>query len=151
MELEEGAKAPSFSLPDASGKIHRLEDYKGKTLVLYFYPKDDTPGCTVEACGFRDAERRIAEKGALVLGVSPDDAASHVKFAKKYSLPFTLLSDAAHQAAEKYGAWGKKKSMGREFEGIIRSTFVIGPDGKIRTAIYGVKPDGHAQEIMEKL
>ncbi len=151
MKLKEGMKAPGFELPDARGKMHRLSDYAGKTVVLYFYPKDDTPGCTVEACEFRDAERHMASKGAAVIGVSPDGAGSHEKFAQKYALSFTLLSDPDHQVAGKYRAWGKKNFMGREFDGLIRSTFVIGPDGNVKAAMYGVNPKGHAQEVLDKI
>ena len=151
MELHEGMKAPAFELADAEGKTHRLADYKGKTVVLYFYPKDDTPGCTVEACDFRDKHAEAAKKGAIILGVSPDTAESHQKFAKKYSLPFPLLIDPGHAVAVKYGVWSKKKLMGREYEGINRSTFVIGPDGKIKKAMYGVNPLGHAGDVLGKI
>lgn len=151
MELQEGMKAPAFALKDGEGKQHRLADYRGKTIVLYFYPKDDTPGCTIEACDFRDKHEEAKKKGLVVLGVSPDDAISHQKFAKKYSLPFPLLSDPGHAVADKYCAWGKKKFMGREYEGVIRSTFVIGPDGKIKRAAYGVQPLGHAENVLGKI
>lgn len=151
MELEEGTKAPAFSLQDAQGKTHKLAEYRGKTIVLYFYPKDDTPGCTIEACDFRDLGKEAEKKGVVVLGVSPDDAASHQKFAKKYSLPFPLLIDPGHEIALKYGVWGKKKFMGREYEGIKRSTFIIGPDGKIKRAMYGVNPLGHAGDVLGKI
>ena len=148
MRLEEGMKAPDFALEDAGGKTHRLADYKGKTVVLYFYPKDDTPGCTIEACEFRDRHKLAVEKGVVVLGVSPDTAASHIKFAKKYSLPFPLLCDTNHAVASEYGAWGKKKFLGREYEGVIRSTFVIGPDRRLLSAMYDVKPLGHAADVL---
>jgi peroxiredoxin Q/BCP len=151
MELKTGDKAPAFAMQDASGKTYRLSDYSGKTVILYFYPKDDTPGCTKEACSFRDGREAIAKKGAVVLGVSPDDAASHVKFSAKYSLNFPILSDEGHKAASAYGAWGKKKFMGREYEGIIRSTFIIDGKGKIKQALYDVKPEGHADEILGML
>ncbi len=151
MELKEGMKAPAFSLADAHGKSYKLADYAGKTVVLYFYPKDDTPGCTTEACEFRDRKEEAAKKGVVVLGVSPDDAGSHTKFASKYSLNFPLLIDMGHALADKYGVWGKKKFMGKEFEGINRSTFVIGPDGKIKRAMYGVNPLGHAADVLGKI
>ncbi|MCD8481447.1 MAG: peroxiredoxin, partial [Verrucomicrobia bacterium] len=127
----EGKKAPAFSLSGSDGKTHRLEDYAGKSVVLYFYPKDDTPGCTKEACGFRDLNKDILKKGAVILGVSPDDAASHNAFIKKFKLPFVLLSDPDTKVMTKYGAYGKKMMYGKEVVGVIRSTVLIGPDGKV--------------------
>ena len=140
--------APDFNLSDTSGNNHQLADYKGKWLVLYFYPKDDTPGCTVEACSFRDAYADLLAHKAEVIGISKDDALSHDKFTKKYDLPFTLLSDPGGAVIESYGAWGKKM-FGRE--GILRKTFVIDPDGAI-VKVYGrVTPVGHAQAIVQLL
>lgn len=150
-KLGVGQKAPDFSLPDQSGKAHALADFAGKKLVLYFYPKDDTPGCTVEACDFTARHERILAAGAQVVGVSPDDGKSHGKFIAKFKLKLPLLCDVDHVVASKYGAWGKKKFMGREYMGIIRSTFVIDGKGKILRAMYGVKADGHADEILQIL
>ena len=145
--MEAGAKAPAFSLKDADGKTVKLSDFKGKYVVLYFYPKDNTPGCTTEACDFRDEHSALQKAGAVVLGVSPDGAASHQKFATKYELPFPLLVDEDHAVAEKYGAWGEKSLYGRKFMGIIRSTFLIGPDQKIVKAWPKVKVAGHVDEV----
>ena len=147
----EGTKAPAFSLPDQNGKNVSLSDFRGKKVVLYFYPKDDTSGCTKEACGFRDAKTQIAKKGAVVIGVSKDDQASHEKFVKKYDLNFTLLSDTSGKMIEKYGAWGEKTLYGRKYMGIFRSTFVIDEDGTIMKVFPKVSPDGHADEILEVL
>ena len=149
--LEEGAPAPDFELSSESGEIVRLSDLRGKPVVLFFYPKDDTPGCTKEARGFRDAYDVFQERGAVILGVSPDDEASHVRFREKYSLPYTLLADRDHEAAEAYGVWGEKRSYGRTSMGIKRSTFVIAPDGSVAKAMYGVKPDGHPEQVLEAL
>jgi thioredoxin-dependent peroxiredoxin len=127
----EGKKAPSFSLEGNDGKRHSLDDYKGKTVVLYFYPKDNTPGCTKEACGFRDQNAALKKAGVAVLGVSKDSIGSHNKFAAKYKLPFTLLSDPEAEVMKKYGAFGKKMMYGKEVQGAIRSTVVIGPKGDV--------------------
>ena len=135
--LDVGDKAPAFSLEDQSGKPVKLSDFKGKTVVLYFYPKDDTPGCTREACAFRDEHSALRKAGAVVLGVSPDSGVSHAKFAGKYGLPFPLLADTDHAVSEKYGAWGEKSLYGRKFMGIIRSTFLIGADGHIAKIYSG--------------
>jgi peroxiredoxin Q/BCP len=141
--------APDFELPDQSGETVSLAAQRGKWVVLYFYPKDDTPGCTKEACDFRDNHGAIKAAGAVVLGVSADSEASHTKFAQKYDLPFQLLVDGKeHAVARAYGAWGTKKNYGREYEGIIRSTFVIDPEGKIAKAWPRVKPEGHGQEVL---
>ena len=129
--IEVGKKAPDFSLPDEHGNLVKLSSFRGKKVILYFYPADDTPGCTAQACGFRDSFPEIQEKNAVVIGVSPDDARSHQKFRAKYNLPFILLSDPDHVVAEKYGAWGEKTSMGKKSIGIIRSHFVIDEQGKI--------------------
>ncbi|HSX33154.1 MAG TPA: thioredoxin-dependent thiol peroxidase [Candidatus Saccharimonadales bacterium] len=144
--------APDFSLPDQDGNLHRLADYAGKWLVLYFYPKDDTPGCTKEACNFRDAREVIAELGqAEVVGVSKDSVASHKKFADKYHLPFTLLSDPDHQVIEAYGAWKPKTFMGKEFIGTHRNTVIINPAGEIVKTYEGVDPQAHAAQIISDL
>lgn len=145
-------EAPNFDLKDQFGEEVRLADLRGKWTVLYFYPRDDTPGCTKEACDFRDNFGALRAAGAVVLGVSGDTAASHVQFAEKYSLPFQLLvDDADHAVARAYGAWGLKKNYGREYEGIIRSTFVIGPDGRVARVFPNVKPDGHGGQVLKWL
>lgn len=149
--IEEGKKAPAFSLKDQSGQTVKLTDFSGKYVVLYFYPKDDTPGCTKEACSFRDEHSKLKKAGAVVLGVSPDDEARHVKFIEKYELPFTLLADTEHAVAEKYGAWGEKNNYGKKYMGIVRSTFLIGPDGKVAKVWPKVKPEGHGDEVLEAL
>lgn len=142
-------KATDFSLPDQEGRLHKLSDYKGQWVVLYFYPKDDTPGCTKEACNFRD---RITDiKGAVVLGVSKDSVTSHKRFAEKYHLNFPILSDESKQVIKAYGAWGVKKFMGKEFEGTLRTTFLIAPDGEIRKEYKNVNPLAHAGEIVTDL
>lgn len=148
MSLEIGAKAPSFSLPDQDGKIHKLSDYSGKWLLLYFYPKDATPGCTIEACSFRDSFQATREAGIAVVGVSVDSVASHAKFATRHKLPFTLLADQEKKMVEAYGVWGKKKFMGREYLGTSRNSFLIRPDGKIAKIYENVKPASHAQEVI---
>jgi peroxiredoxin Q/BCP len=130
--LTNGTKAPSFKLPASTGETVDLADYKGKRVVLYFYPRADTPGCTKEACGFRDLWRKIEATGTAILGVSPDSGASHRKFIDKYRLPFTLLSDPDKKVMEKYGAWGEKVLYGKKMTGVIRSTVLIGPDGKVK-------------------
>lgn len=149
--IPEGTEAPDFSLPDSNGKAVKLSDFAGKTVVLYFYPKDDTPGCTTEACGFRDRTAEYEKRGAVVLGVSPDDSASHTKFAKKYKLPFTLLADVGAKVAKDYGVWGEKKFMGRSFTGVNRTTFIIAPDGEVEKVFRNVKPDGHEKEVLDWL
>ena len=149
--ITEGTKAPDFSLPDSNGKVVKLSDFKGKMVVLYFYPKDDTPGCTIEACGFRDMVGEYEKRGAVVLGISPDSSESHTKFASKYKLPFTLLADAGANVASKYGAWGEKNMMGRKYMGIYRTTFVIGKDGKVKKVFEKVQPLGHEKEVLRWL
>jgi thioredoxin-dependent peroxiredoxin len=145
----EGKKAPAFNLEGNDGKAHALEDYKGKTVVLYFYPKDDTPGCTKEACGFRDLNANIKKSGAVVLGVSKDGAESHKKFTTKYKLPFVLLSDPKLEVMKKYGAYGKKMMYGKEVQGTIRSTVVIGPKGDVVKHWPTVrKADAHPEEVL---
>ena len=149
MSPKVGAKAPEFSLQSDSGETVTLAGLKGKPVVLYFYPKDDTPGCTVEACEFRDTWADVKKTGAVVLGVSPDDVKSHEKFKTKFNLPFPLLADENHAVAEAYGAWGEKSMYGKTYDGILRTTFVIGPDGKIARVFEKVKPKGHAAEVLE--
>ncbi|MDA8237080.1 MAG: peroxiredoxin [Chloroflexi bacterium] len=146
-----GDPAPDFALPDERGAVHRLADQRGRWTVVYFYPEDDTPGCTVEACAFRDANDDLVAAGATVWGISPDDAASHVRFRTKFVLNFTLLSDAGHAVADRYGAWGEKIRGGKRTLGILRSTFLVGPDGRIARAWPKVTPDGHAAEVREAL
>jgi peroxiredoxin Q/BCP len=146
-----GDKAPAFSLEDQSGKTVKLSDFKGKQVVLYFYPKDDTPGCTREACAFRDEHSALLKAGAVVLGVSPDSEATHAKFAGKYKLPFPLLADPDHAVSEKYGAWGEKSLYGRKFMGIQRSTFLINGSGKVSRVWPKVKVDGHVDQVLEAI
>lgn len=149
--LEAGQKAPAFSLKDQDGKTVKLSDFKGQQVVLYFYPKDNTPGCTTEACEFRDEASALKKAGAVVLGVSMDSEASHQKFIQKHGLNFPLLVDADHAVAEKYGAWGEKKMYGKAFMGLIRSTFLIGGDGKLKKVWPKVKVEGHVKEVLEAL
>ncbi|MDQ3889081.1 MAG: peroxiredoxin [Actinomycetota bacterium] len=149
--IEEGQEAPDFALATDAGDPVRLSDFRGRAVVLYFYPKDDTSGCTAEACGFRDVCDEFEERGAVVLGVSPDDEESHARFKSKYGLPFTLLADPDHVAAEAYGVWVERNRYGRKSMGVKRSTFVIGPDGRVVRAMYGVKPEGHPEEVLEAL
>jgi peroxiredoxin Q/BCP len=149
MVLSEGIKAPDFQLNDSNGKLHQLSDYAGQTFVLYFYPKDNTPGCTKEACAFRDAYADFKTAGVEVIGISPDSEKSHTKFAEKFELPFTLLSDSDHKVCEAFGVWGPKKYMGREYEGVYRTTFVIGPEGQIKRVFENVKPTEHVEEVLE--
>ncbi len=146
--VEEGKPAPEFELQSDAGESVKLSDLRGKPVVLYFYPKDDTPGCTTQACGIRDAYGEFERAGAVVLGVSPDDEKSHVKFRDKYELPFTLLADPDHQVAESYGAWGEKTYMGRTYMGVKRSTFVIGADGNVKRMLHDVKPATHADDVL---
>ena len=152
MAVEEGKPAPAFTLEDGSGRKVKLSDFKGRDVVVYFYPKDDTPGCTKEACGFRDLWSELHAAGVVVLGVSRDSAASHQKFAAKYGLPFTLLSDPDHGMMEAWGAWGEKVLYGRKSEGVIRSTVWIGPDGKVRKHWKRVpKAETHPQAVLEAI
>jgi peroxiredoxin Q/BCP len=150
-QLEAGKKAPAFCLSDTDGKEHCLKDYKGKWVVLYFYPRDNTPGCTREACDFRDAKSRWSRRQAVVLGVSTDSAKSHEKFRTKYNLNFPLLVDEDAALAKKYGVWQKKSMYGKLFYGMVRSTFVIDTDGIIARACYKVKVDGHVNDVLETL
>jgi peroxiredoxin Q/BCP len=149
--VEEGTEAPEFELRSDAGELVRLSDLRGRPVVLYFYPRDDTPGCTRQACGIRDDYGAFRERGAVVLGVSRDDEASHRRFREKHSLPFTLLSDPDHAVAERYGVWRERTQYGRTSWGIHRSTFVIGADGRVLAAMYGVKPDTHAAKVLAAL
>ncbi len=151
MILKEKTKAPDFSLVDEKGNKVSLAEYKGKPVVLYFYPKDDTPGCTTEACNFRDDYSKYEEAGAVILGISPDSEKSHAKFANKHSLPFTLLVDEDHKICDAYGVWGRKKFMGREYDGVFRTTFLIDKDGNIAKVFEGVKPATHSGEVLQAL
>ncbi len=146
---KEGTVAPNFAAKDASGETVRLRDLRGQKVVLYFYPKDDTPGCTKEACSFRDAYADFKKRNIRVLGVSMDGEASHKKFVANYKLPFTLLSDPDHSNADAYGVYGEKKFMGRTYMGVKRITFLINEKGKIRKVFEKVKPDEHAREVLE--
>ena len=149
--IDEGKPAPDFELQSDTGETIRLSDFRGRPVVLYFYPKDDTPGCTTEACEFRDAYDVFRDRGAEVLGVSPDDVRSHEKFKTKYELPFTLLADPDHSTAEAYGVWGERSFAGKKYMGINRSTFVIDKEGKVARAMIGIKPAGHASDVLEAL
>ena len=148
-KVKEGGKAPDFAVPDGEGNLVRLKDLRGKKVVLYFYPKDDTPGCTKEACAFRDSFAKFKKRGIEVLGVSLDSEKSHQKFAQKYGLPFRLLADADKKVSEAYGTYGKKKFMGREYMGNHRMTFLIDEQGKIKKIFEKVKPDEHAEEVLK--
>lgn len=147
--IKEGTNAPAFKTTDANGETVSLKELKGQKVVLYFYPKDDTPGCTKEACSFRDAWGKFKKQGITVLGVSPDSEASHKKFETKYKLPFTLLADKDHAIADAYGVWGEKKFMGRTYMGVLRTTFLIDEKGKIKKVFEKVKPEDHASEVLE--
>jgi thioredoxin-dependent peroxiredoxin len=149
--IDEGEPAPDLQLRDDAGRDVRLSDYRGRRVVLFFYPRDDTPGCTTEACEFRDAYDRFRERGVEVIGVSPDDVASHTRFKAKYELPFTLLADPEHEAAEAFGVWKERKNYGRTYMGVERSTFVIDEDGRVAKAQRGVKPAGHAAQLLSEL
>ena len=149
--VEEGKPAPDFELQTDAGETVKLSDLRGKQVVLYFYPKDDTPGCTTQACGIRDTYGEFERAGAVVLGISPDDVKSHVKFKEKFSLPFTLLADDGHQVAEEYGVWAEKKYMGRTYMGVERSTFVIAENGDVKKVMHKVKPDTHADDVLAVL
>jgi peroxiredoxin Q/BCP len=151
MTLLAGAIAPDFILQDETGSSRQLSEFRGQAVVLYFYPKDDTPGCTTEACNFRDGYGEYQRAGVVILGVSPDSEKSHAAFKSKYNLPFTLLADYDHKVCEMYQVWGKKKFMGREYEGVFRTTFVISPAGKIVKVFVDVKPEGHSREVLAAL
>ncbi|MEO8478334.1 MAG: thioredoxin-dependent thiol peroxidase [Gemmatimonadota bacterium] len=149
--LSVGDRAPSFALPDQDGKVVHLSDFAGTSVVLYFYPKDDTPGCTTQACGMRDNWALVKAAGAVVLGVSPDSPTKHVAFRKKFDLPFPLLADTDHAVADAYGAWGEKSMYGKQYFGILRTTFIIDGDGVIRHLFEKVKPAGHADQVQKAL
>jgi peroxiredoxin Q/BCP len=149
--IEEGQPAPDFTLPADDGREVKLSDFRGKPVVLYFYPKDDTPGCTKEACAFRDRSQELKDRGAVVLGVSPDDVASHGRFRDKYSLNFPLLADTGHGVAETYGAWREKNLYGKTSLGIQRSTFLIDREGRVRKVWKRVSVDGHDEEVLAAL
>ena len=149
--LHENDLAPDFSLRSDHGEEVSLSSFRGQRVVVYFYPKDNTPGCTKEACSFRDDYDLFLEKGAVVIGISPDSTASHERFRAKHGLPFYLLSDPDHAVAERYGAWGEKVSYGKRTVGILRSTFVVGEDGRIIKVFPKVSPEGHAQEVLKYL
>lgn len=151
MPISPGQPAPDFALPDETGTLRRLSDFRGRYVVLYFYPKDDTPGCTTEACEFRDAYAEYEQAGVVILGVSPDSPRSHKRFKEKHHLPFPLLADENHTVCEQYGVWGRKKFMGREYEGVLRTTFLIDPQGQIVRVFENVKPAGHGREVLSAL
>lgn len=148
MALSAGEPAPNFELKDNEGQLHKLTDYAGQTIVVYFYPRDNTPGCTTEACSFRDAYADFREAGVEVIGISPDSEKSHTNFINKFELPFTLLSDPDHTTCDAFGVWGPKKMAGREYEGVYRTTFIIGPDGMIKKVFENVKPADHSHEVL---
>jgi peroxiredoxin Q/BCP len=149
--VREGDLAPDFTLTDDAGDAVTLSSLRGKPIVLYFYPKDDTPGCTTQACAIRDSYDDFTERGAVVLGVSPDSETSHVKFKEKYGLPFTLLADPGHEVAEKYGTWVERKNYGKTYMGVERSTFLIDSEGRVAKVMRRVKPDTHAELVLEAL
>lgn len=146
-----GKKAPAFTLPADDGTLVSLQDLKGRKVVLFFYPKDDTPGCTTESCELRDSWTTLTAAGAVVLGVSPDSVASHAKFSKKFSFPYRLLADEDHAVAEAYGVWGEKSMYGKKYFGILRTTFLIDEAGRVEHVFEKVKPKGHAAEVLEQL
>jgi thioredoxin-dependent peroxiredoxin len=149
--VTEGQEAPEFELTSDSGERVRLSQFRGRPVVLYFYPKDDTPGCTAQACGIRDSYEDFEQSGAVVLGVSPDEESSHVKFKQKYGLPFTLLADPEHEVADEYGVWGERKYMGKTYWGVERSTFLIDENGRVSKVMRRVKPDSHAEQVLAAL
>lgn len=151
LSLKPGDPAPDFAIPSTDGSVVRLADLRGKHVVLYFYPKDDTPGCTKEACGFRDAHAKFKKKGVVVLGASTDPVKSHAKFAAKFELPFPLLADEKKELVQAYGAWGEKVFMGRKYQGTHRVTFHIDPDGRIAHVWPEVKPEEHAAEVLKAI
>lgn len=151
MPIQAGIPAPDFSLPDDTGAMRTLSEFRGQPVVLYFYPKDDTPGCTTEACSFRDNYSAFQKAGVVVLGVSPDAPKAHTKFKQKYELPFTLLADEKHEVCQLYGVWGLKKMYGREYEGVFRTTFLIDAEGKIKQVFKDVKPSEHIPEVLAAL
>jgi peroxiredoxin Q/BCP len=151
MPIPSGIPAPDFSVPDDTGRIRTLSELRGKPVILYFYPEDDTPGCTKEACNFRDDYSAYEKADVTILGVSPDSVESHVKFKEKYQIPFALLADEGHKVCDLYGVWGTKEYKGTEYEGVLRTTFLIGPDGKILKVFEKVRPAQHSQELLEAI
>lgn len=151
MPISAGIPAPAFSVPDETGTVRSLDDFRGKYVVLYFYPKDDTPGCTTEACNFRDDYSAYEKAGVIILGVSPDSPKSHTKFKQKFNLPFSLLADEDHAICEAYGVWAQKKFMGREYMGVLRTTFLIDPEGRVVKVFEDVKPADHSAEVLAAL
>jgi peroxiredoxin Q/BCP len=151
MPIQSGITAPYFSLPDETGQLRSLSEFLGRPLILYFYPKDDTPGCTTEACNFRDDYSQYSQAGVTIVGVSPDTPQSHTKFKAKYALPFPLLADTEHQVCELYGVWGTKKNYGREYQGVFRTTFLIDEEGKILQVFEKVRPAEHSEEVLAAL
>jgi peroxiredoxin Q/BCP len=151
MPLSAGIPAPEFQLPDDTGTVRRLSDYRGKPVILYFYPEDDTPGCTKEACNFRDDYSAYQKAGVTILGMSPDSVASHIKFKQKFQLPFPLLSDEGHKVCEAYGVWGPKNFMGKSYEGVLRTTFLIDAQGRITRVFENVRPAEHSADLLETL
>lgn len=151
MPLPEGIPAPDFELPDETNTQRKLSDFRGKNVVLYFYPKDDTPGCTTEACNFRDDYSAYDKAGIVVLGVSPDNVRSHIKFKQKFQLPFPLLADEDHRVCDLYQVWGPKKFMGREYQGVLRTTFLIDENGIIVKVFENVRPAEHSTEVLSAL
>ncbi len=149
--VEVGKNAPAFTLKDQDGKTHKLSGYKGQWVVIYFYPRDNTPGCTIQACGFRDNHEKLIGRGAVVLGVSPDDETAHQKFARKRALPFPLLVDPEQKIASKYGVWQQKKLFAKKYMGIVRTTYLIDPDGKVAHRWDKVKVAGHATDVLKVL
>jgi peroxiredoxin Q/BCP len=148
MSISEGIPAPDFIVLDENGTEQRLSNYRGQSVILYFYPKDDTPGCTLEACNFRDDYSAYVEAGVTILGVSPGTPKSHLKFKEKFQLPFPLLADKDHAICDAYGVWGEKKFMGRAYMGVLRTTFLIDPQGNIKKVFEDVKPAGHSAELL---
>jgi thioredoxin-dependent peroxiredoxin len=151
MPIQPGIPAPDFTLLDDTGAPRKLSDFRGQPVLLYFYPKDDTPGCTTEACNFRDDYSQYEQAGVTILGISPDSPKSHARFKEKFHLPFPLLADEGHHVADQYGVWGPKKFMGREYEGVLRTTFLIDPQGQIMRVFENVKPAGHSSEVLGAL
>jgi peroxiredoxin Q/BCP len=151
MSISANIPAPDFSLADETGKVRQLSSFRGQPVVLYFYPKDDTPGCTTEACKFRDDYSAFEKAGVTILGVSPDSPKSHAKFKEKYQLPFSLLADEGHQVCELYGVWGRKKFAGKEYDGVFRTTFIITAEGTIQKVFDDVKPSDHSVEVLSAL
>lgn len=149
MSISAGIPAPDFELSDDLNRVRRLSDFRGQSVVLYFYPKDDTPGCTKEACNFRDDYSAYEQAGITILGVSPDSVASHVKFKAKFQIPFSLLVDEGHKVCDVYGVWGPKKFMGKQYDGVLRTTFLIGADGNILRVFENVRPSEHSAEVLQ--